>query len=393
MHNKSGWTATGVGVWLAICSGCAGYDTPVSGPLWDDAASSDASSDVATDTAKVGQDIAAFTPGLPISVEDKKWQYVEVPGTYCRDGKTTGFAINANPKSDKLVIFLEGGGACFNDLTCAVNPMHYDYSPGIGAASLQRDGVNPFADWSFVYIPYCTGDVFSGTAMEGHNGEPQVGYTNIGKFLERIVPTFQGKLSTVVLTGVSAGGFGVAWNWLRVQDAFGPTVAVHALDDSGPPMSGKYLTPCMQQRLSALWGWQDSLHPACTACDLTAGNVVQPLIDVALQRQVGRRFGLLSHDEDSIIKFFYSFGLDNCAAIDEVIFPPEFATGLFPEGLSDLRAHLAGKTNAAVFETHGQAHVVVGSPGGWSASVGGTTALQWFTWFRDGDPKWVDFAP
>ncbi len=386
MRNRFWCTATCVGVWLALCGGCTGSDVPISGPLWDDASSADAASDTAI------RDVSVFTSGAPIVVDDKKWQYVEVPGTFCRDGQTTGFAINANPKSDKLVIFLEGGGACFNDLTCAVNPMHYTYSPSIGAATLQRDGINPFADWSFAYIPYCSGDVFSGTVMNGHNGEPQVGYNNLGKFLERIVPTFQGKLSTVVLTGVSAGGFGTAWNWLRVQDAFGATVAVHALDDSGPPMAGKYLTPCMQQHMSALWGWQDSLHPACTECDLAGGHVVEPLIDAALQRQVGRRFGLLSHDEDSIIKFFYSFGLDNCSAMDEVGFPPEFATGLFPAGLSDLRTHLAGKPNAAMFETHGTAHVVVSSPGAWHASVGTTTALQWFTWFRDGDARWGNFG-
>ena len=43
------------------------------------------------------------------------WSYVEVPGTKCLDGDTAGYGIRVRPGSDKLMIYFEGGGACFND--------------------------------------------------------------------------------------------------------------------------------------------------------------------------------------------------------------------------------------------------------------------------------------
>ena len=52
----------------------------------------------------------------------EKWTWVPVPGSHCRDGSATGFGINVNPASKNLMIFLEGGGACFNALTCGMNP-------------------------------------------------------------------------------------------------------------------------------------------------------------------------------------------------------------------------------------------------------------------------------
>src|SRR5215831_18527342 len=51
--------------------------------------------------------------GAPITgASDMTWTWVPVPEAQCRDGSKTGFWINPNMASKKLVIFLEGGGAC-----------------------------------------------------------------------------------------------------------------------------------------------------------------------------------------------------------------------------------------------------------------------------------------
>ena len=190
---------------------------------------------------------------------DLPWEAVTVPGTLCRTGATTGYAINVNPNSDKLLIYLEGGGACFNKLSCLQNPEEWIPSETTINANVVRTWVisraaanNPFRDWSLVYIPYCSGDVHTGTNPAGYMGQPQIGHTNIMLDIEDFKPKLP-NLSQIVLSGTSAGGFGVAWNFAPVQDAFS-SVPVYALDDSGPPMSAEYLTSCQQQRIAPLWG-------------------------------------------------------------------------------------------------------------------------------------------
>ena len=125
---------------------------------------------------------------------------------------------------------------------------------------------NPVKDWTFVYVPYCTGDVHAGNRTDatvtGVTGKQQfVGYVNLGKDLKRIVPSFTG-LSKVLLTGVSAGGFGAAANYVQVAKAFGP-VPVYDLDDSGPPMPDPYLAKCLQTEQVMLWGLDKTVLADC----------------------------------------------------------------------------------------------------------------------------------
>ena len=149
-----------------------------------------------------------------------QWRPIAVEGTLCRDGTQTGYAINVNASSRNLVIFMEGGGACFNPVSCLQNPDSWPPTDASIVMSLKFNWVlsrssvdSPFKDWNLVYIPYCSGDVHTGSAMSGYMGQPQVGFLNYKKDLAQIVARFP-NLDRVVLTGVSAGGFGVAWNWL-----------------------------------------------------------------------------------------------------------------------------------------------------------------------------------
>jgi cysteine-rich repeat protein len=50
----------------------------------------------------------------PLTPTAMTWQYFEIPGTKCIDGTPAGFSVNYNPASTQLLIYLEGGGACFN---------------------------------------------------------------------------------------------------------------------------------------------------------------------------------------------------------------------------------------------------------------------------------------
>lgn len=285
-----------------------------------------------------------LTPPAP-----EGWVWYEIEGALCRDGSKTGFFVHEG-SANKLLIFLEGGGACSNDHFCAFNP-------GTAAASLsgtgqtvigstigvvpdrQQPGVyadgshktapqgihdlnnpaNPFKDWSQVYVPYCTGDVFFGTldngSVPGLSGQKFLGYRDMQLFMGRIVPTFQDKVDHVVLAGSSAGSFGAALNASMVQDSFGE-VPVDLIMDSGLPFSDKYMPVCMQERWREQWGLNAALPPDCTECQQADGGGFLGLADFMLRKHPNMKLAALSGAEDEVMRLFFSSGLKDCAAYD-----------------------------------------------------------------------------
>lgn len=276
------------------------------------------------------------------------WTWYEIAGATCRDGSPTGFYVHTGT-ADKLVIYLEGGGACSGDHFCAFNPANKDsilagdgqtmFGSAAGAmAGRQQPGgysdpthtappnglfdfanaANPFKDWNQVYVPYCTGDVYFGTNANATVGAlpPQkfVGYLNMQKFIGRIVPTFKDKVSHVILTGASAGGFGAALNFSMVSDAFGD-VPVDVVDDSGPPFDDKFMFPCMQKYWRTLWGYDAAFPADCAECRQADGAGMMHLADFLMRKHPKARVALISSMQDEIIRLFYSMGLKDCSTI------------------------------------------------------------------------------
>src|SRR5262245_37023918 len=57
------------------------------------------------------------------------WRYYDIEGTKCIDGTPAGFSVNYNPAATKVLIYMEGGGACFNQF-CAALFMRSGKEPG-----------------------------------------------------------------------------------------------------------------------------------------------------------------------------------------------------------------------------------------------------------------------
>lgn len=66
------------------------------------------------------------------------------------------------------MLFLDGGGGCFSPDTCLDTPFSpasiaaASHDPGNAGIFDRQNSENAVRDWSFVYVPYCTGDVFLG---------------------------------------------------------------------------------------------------------------------------------------------------------------------------------------------------------------------------------------
>ena len=84
---------------------------------------------------------------------------------------------NGGADPTKVVFFLDGGGACLDaddvrvhrSRRVAVLQLEHlgEDPPSAGGIFDLADPDNPFADYSFVYVPYCTGDVHLGDVTPG----------------------------------------------------------------------------------------------------------------------------------------------------------------------------------------------------------------------------------
>ena len=72
-----------------------------------------------------GHDTSNTNSAIITGLQPEKWTWVPFADAKCRDGSSTGIAVNPSSGSDKLMIFLQGGGACFNATTCAGNPSSF----------------------------------------------------------------------------------------------------------------------------------------------------------------------------------------------------------------------------------------------------------------------------
>ncbi|MEM9694329.1 MAG: pectin acetylesterase-family hydrolase [Myxococcota bacterium] len=326
-----------------------------------------------------------WTPpdGDPIEAEALTWTFIEFPESRCRDGSSTGIGVSLNPESNRVMIFLEGGGACFNRLTCAANPSSFDSEDfdGFDGGLFDRDNEdNPVADYNFVYVPYCTGDVHAGDnpagVVEGLGEQMFVGYANMRLYLDRVVPTFL-EADKVLLTGISAGGFGAFATADLVQRTFGPTEVV-VLDDSGPPMRPPALASCLQEEWRTLWGLDNTVLADCGANCQDSSDF---LVDFALHltdTYPNNHFGLFSRRADSVIRTFYGAGRNECAGGLTPISEDDFT-----DGLDGFRTEVEGR-NFGTYYQNGSQHTVLRSDGLYRTEVGEVPLTTWIADLLEG---------
>jgi hypothetical protein len=311
---------------------------------------------------------------LPVST-DKGWEWLEIPGMKCGDGSTTGIGVSKSSKSNKLLVYMEGGGACWDETSCTVptatflsgfGEVAFDVAVKARGGIFNRfNGDNPFRDYSFVYVPYCTGDVHAGSKDQGVAGVHFVGFDNMGLALERIVPTFPAQ-DRVVLTGTSAGGFGALLNYHRTAVAFDKT-PVHLLDDSGPPLTPKYFTPDRQQLMLGAWDAEQNFpHDICPQAKIGAVHEVYGCLATTYPE---RRFGLVTSRWDAVIRTFFG-----------VYSPLEYAKGI--DAVTDL---LDGYDAWSYFTIVGDKHTwLLDEPVGKFVYSDGRSLENWLKSFESG---------
>jgi len=293
------------------------------------------------------------------------------------------------------VIFLQGGGACFDAETCLLNPANIGLDQrqpsGVGLDGIfdRERSENPVADWNYVYVPYCSGDVHIGdkqnVRVDGVFGTQQFrGRANLEAFLKRLVPTFA-NVDQVLLTGISAGGFGAATNWEFVQWAFG-SKPVTMLDDSGPVMSSKYTPTCLTDLYIRYWGIDKTLYDFCGSdC---SGVTDRPGAYVAHSAKVTHDLhgGLLESVSDSTIRAFNGVGVNNGANdCRGSLTGTPVAEAQFQEGLREFRETVkASSPNFSTFFPAGTQHTWLYDGSFYTGAVGNVKIVDWAADIIDG---------
>lgn len=225
------------------------------------------------DLGMVSHEPSPDNPLITIADNELQWHYIAKDNMFSRDGNTTGYLANLNPNSSKIVIYLVGGGACFNAVTCANNPNNFDAEAGMFATNQlntqpfglndRNDNDNLFRDWNQIIIPYSTGDVHSGTNADADvpNGGPQnqkmTGYTNFTKVANDLLDFYGANgITEFVVTGSSAGGFGTYLNFIQIAERF-PNAQMTGLVDAGPMFLDEVVwQDCLGETWTNLWNFE-----------------------------------------------------------------------------------------------------------------------------------------
>ena len=314
-----------------------------------------------------------------------EWQWIEIEGATCRDGSQAGFAYR-HGTTDKLMIFFDEGGACFNPASCLITPGYLDTElPSQGLFADRSD--NPIAEWHQAFMPYCTGDVHGGVQPDGGTatgtqGQRFVGWTNIGLYLARLHPTFP-TAEHVFVTGSSAGGFGAGANALRIADRW-PDAQITMIDDSGMPLADEWLAPCLQKRWRETWGIEQSFLADCDEpCngDEQGGGIIA-MVDHLEAALPDANLAFVSSMEDPTMRQFFGYGTDECAMLD-VLMPPPLSGADYSAGLNDLRARLDGPRSGSFFFP-GEYHIMLMSDSMYFYPIDGVFFVDWMSGVLDG---------
>ncbi|MEM7140803.1 MAG: pectin acetylesterase-family hydrolase [Actinomycetota bacterium] len=296
----------------------------------------------------------------------------------CADGSEYWYHTReADP--DKVVLYFQGGGACFTAGMCDFENGSYkvttaedDHPDGDANGIFDFDNpLNPLADWTFVFVPYCSGDVFLGDATTDYGEDLTVehnGFANAMHGLDYVVENYA-DASQLLVTGSSAGGVPAPLFGGLASDRMSPDTDIAVLADA----SGGYASnPVQNQFIGNLWGSTNNIPDWPTVADIEPAEWGIP--------DLFRFAGV--HDPDIRMARF-----DN--AFDEVQESFSALAGLDGGLLEVLDVNEAlveaDGVDLDIYVAPGEGHTILGRPIVYDTVVEGVAFLDWLTTFVNGD--------
>jgi hypothetical protein len=311
-------------------------------------------------------------PVEPTAFEDLPrgaWSYVPVEGMACGNGAPTGIGVHPG-STDEVLLVVAGGGACWDALTCFVLNSAVHVRGGWGEAQLgsETSGLadfplldrarddNPFREATWIYVPYCTGDLHAGrtvkayVAWEPDNRLHHVGDANFQALLRAVQSEIPAP-SRAWAIGLSAGGYGVQLQADRIAGAW-PEAEVALLADGAP----------MIRPAGGRWGefrsaWDLRFPDGCEDC----GEGLPQVLAHQAAALPAVRLGLLTFLDDDVIALYLNYPAGGV----------ERATVALLDGPYS-------ETGVAAFALPGDEHVMIGGLDE-RAAPDGTRLRDWIT--------------
>ena len=191
--------------------------------------------------ALAGLSVAA-QPDLPAlaELEPGVWNTLEPGGeTTCATGTPYSFFVRPVQDSNNLLIYFQGGGACWNTFMCNVAGGTAMFDATVTDDDAYNSGLfdfdhpaNPVTDYNVVFLPYCTGDVYTGGETVQYSDSLTIehqGYTNTRAVLEWVYQNFEDP-AQVFVTGSSAGSLGSIFHAANIMENYPDARVVHLGD-------------------------------------------------------------------------------------------------------------------------------------------------------------------
>ncbi len=217
----------------------------------------------------------------------------------CQDSSAYSFFAKRGTVN-KLLVYYVGGGACWDDFTCAgpLGPRCTqdvdlgDWGGLIGASTLGSgfgdltNPANPFADWNIVVIPYCSCDV--------HWGDAAVDYFPSGKHVEhrghdnaRLVEKWTREHfvnpDEIFMSGSSAGAYGATLGAVFLSAVY-PASQVNMMADAGNGV----ITQEFLDESFGNWGAEENLPDIPGIGDVPIGEQSIPTLVTSAARAFPR---------------------------------------------------------------------------------------------------------
>lgn len=225
-------------------------------------------------------------PELKGEPEIGKWYRITPENAKSSDG-SEWHGIFRKGSGKRAVVYFFGGGVSITGETSeggteffATTMMGQDFVAQGGIGSTVDE--NPFKDWTFIVIPYASGDFHVGTGEYHYigNGNDKTvyhnGYNNYSAYIDE-VKKYIGEPDTLLVTGFSAGGFAAS---LLADDVIARF-----------PAAGN-ITVCVDSSLLLYDGWHDTAvnlwkAPAEISDRLTTDNLVLDSLTALHQKRGG----------------------------------------------------------------------------------------------------------
>lgn len=325
-----------------------------------------------------------------------EWTQVVVDGdewgTLCSDESPYAFYVRFAPEGeplDRLVIGLQGGGVCLFEDDCGERQIS---SPGLFTAmdddpadtGIMSDdpGENPFADYTKVFLPYCSQDVFAGGGVIEELGQtmvlPRYGAVNMRAAVQMVRDALWKKMSAegdvyrpdelvALFGGWSAGGYGTVYNyhWF-LDDLLWPRTS--AFPDAGLALDNGSTLGVRGLGLVKIpvWGTQKNLPPYCFSGECAVGEVLYQAISPRLKRVPEQQLLIVSNPFD-LIQQGDAFFEDTPSFINEMRF-----SYCETKDLNGINYYFTSVSDESL-------HVVSLRPTLWAGEVDGEAMKDWFS--------------